>query len=159
VSHYVSSLIAVLILNCLGGLERMTSAEDFHLISWQNFFLLASIVFAASLPVGLRHVLKRRLELPEDAPECIEPAIVSQIHHDIDSDDALSIASDELNRDPPAPRYTEEGGPKQVVAIETATGELIKIVSQDTRPSLDQTPSGSLYNDRLLATGPPEQSK
>ncbi|CAE6426818.1 unnamed protein product [Rhizoctonia solani] len=45
-----------------GGLDQMTSAEDFHLISWQNFGLLSAVVVGVLIPVGLRWSWKRELE-------------------------------------------------------------------------------------------------
>ncbi|QRV89486.1 Golgi apparatus membrane protein TVP38 [Ceratobasidium sp. AG-Ba] len=45
-----------------GGLDQMTSAEDFHLISWRNFGLLSAVVVAVLIPVGLRWSWKRELE-------------------------------------------------------------------------------------------------
>lgn len=44
------------------GLDEMTSADDFHLISWRNFFGLAAIVVAVLIPVGLRYVWKKELQ-------------------------------------------------------------------------------------------------
>lgn len=44
------------------GLDEMTSADDFHLISWRNFFGLALIVVAVLIPVGLRYVWKKELQ-------------------------------------------------------------------------------------------------
>ncbi|KAA1467382.1 hypothetical protein DENSPDRAFT_877273 [Dentipellis sp. KUC8613] len=41
-----------------GGLDQMTSADDFHLISWRNFFLLAAVVVGVMIPVGIRYVFK-----------------------------------------------------------------------------------------------------
>ncbi|KAF8876722.1 hypothetical protein BD779DRAFT_1613238 [Infundibulicybe gibba] len=38
-----------------GGLDEMTSADDFHLISWRNFFGLAAVVVGVLIPVGLRY--------------------------------------------------------------------------------------------------------
>ncbi|KAF9474669.1 hypothetical protein BDN70DRAFT_884553 [Pholiota conissans] len=38
-----------------GGLDQMTSADDFHLISWRNFFGLAAVVVGVMIPVGLRY--------------------------------------------------------------------------------------------------------
>ena len=38
-----------------GGLDEMTSADDFHLISWRNFLGLAAIVVGVMIPVGLRY--------------------------------------------------------------------------------------------------------
>ncbi|KAG8682191.1 hypothetical protein FRC09_016955, partial [Ceratobasidium sp. 395] len=40
----------------------MTSAEDFHLISWKNFGLLAAVVVGVLIPVGLRWSWKRELD-------------------------------------------------------------------------------------------------
>ena len=39
-----------------GGLDEMTSAADFHLISWRNFLTLAAVVVGAMIPVGIRYV-------------------------------------------------------------------------------------------------------
>jgi len=38
-----------------GGLDEMTSADDFHLITWRNFFGLAAVVVGVMIPVGLRY--------------------------------------------------------------------------------------------------------
>ncbi|TFY76486.1 hypothetical protein EWM64_g7528 [Hericium alpestre] len=43
-----------------GGLDQMTSADDFHLISWRNFFLLSAVVVGVLIPVGIRWVFKRQ---------------------------------------------------------------------------------------------------
>jgi uncharacterized membrane protein YdjX (TVP38/TMEM64 family) len=45
-----------------GGLDDMTSADDFHLISWRNFFGLASIVVGVLVPVGLRYWFRKEVE-------------------------------------------------------------------------------------------------
>ncbi|KAE9403577.1 hypothetical protein BT96DRAFT_936229 [Gymnopus androsaceus JB14] len=42
-----------------GGLDEMTSADDFHLISWKNFLGLSAIVVGVMVPVGLRYWFKR----------------------------------------------------------------------------------------------------
>ncbi|KAF8659051.1 hypothetical protein AX16_001923 [Volvariella volvacea WC 439] len=38
-----------------GGLDEMTSPDDFHLISWRNFLGLSAIVVGVLIPVGLRY--------------------------------------------------------------------------------------------------------
>lgn len=38
-----------------GGLEQMTSADDFHLMSWRNVLGLAAVVVGVMIPVGLRY--------------------------------------------------------------------------------------------------------
>lgn len=45
-----------------GGLDEMTSAADFHLISWRNFLTLAAVVVGAMVPVGIRYVFAREAE-------------------------------------------------------------------------------------------------
>ncbi|THH07057.1 hypothetical protein EW145_g3635 [Phellinidium pouzarii] len=44
-----------------GGLDDMTSADDFHLISWRNGLGLSAVVAGVLIPVGLRYVLSRRV--------------------------------------------------------------------------------------------------
>ncbi|KAK2463469.1 hypothetical protein APHAL10511_004555 [Amanita phalloides] len=48
-----------------GGLEQMTSADDFHLVSWRNFFGLSAVVVGVMIPVGLRYWIGRRVEVRE----------------------------------------------------------------------------------------------
>jgi len=45
-----------------GGLDEMTSADDFHLISWRNFFLLAAVVVGVMIPVGMRYWFRREVD-------------------------------------------------------------------------------------------------
>lgn len=42
-----------------GGLDEMTSAADFNLFSWKNFFLLSAVVVGVLIPVGLRYYFRR----------------------------------------------------------------------------------------------------
>lgn len=49
-----------------GGLDEMTSADDFHLLSWRNFLLLSSVVVGVLIPVGLRYYLRRRVGGADD---------------------------------------------------------------------------------------------
>ncbi|KAL4066757.1 hypothetical protein J3A83DRAFT_4098546 [Scleroderma citrinum] len=53
------------------GLDEMTSADDFHLISWRNLFMLSAVVVGVLIPVGLRYYFKREIASVadvEDAP-------------------------------------------------------------------------------------------
>ncbi|KIK73386.1 hypothetical protein PAXRUDRAFT_836259 [Paxillus rubicundulus Ve08.2h10] len=52
-----------------GGLDEMTSAADFHLISWRNFFLLFAVVVGVLIPVGLRYYLKREMASATDTEQ------------------------------------------------------------------------------------------
>lgn len=45
-----------------GGLDDMTSPDDFHLISWRNFFGLAAVVVGVLIPVGLRYWFRTEVE-------------------------------------------------------------------------------------------------
>jgi uncharacterized membrane protein YdjX (TVP38/TMEM64 family) len=52
-----------------GGLDEMTSADDFHLISWRNFFGLAAVAIGVMIPVGLRYRFRRQVESVEEEEE------------------------------------------------------------------------------------------
>ncbi|KAF9223552.1 hypothetical protein BS17DRAFT_754729 [Gyrodon lividus] len=52
-----------------GGLDEMTSAADFHLVSWRNFFLLSAVVVGVLIPVGLRYYFKREIASVTDAEQ------------------------------------------------------------------------------------------
>jgi uncharacterized membrane protein YdjX (TVP38/TMEM64 family) len=52
-----------------GSLDQMTSADDFHLISWRNFLGLSAVVVGVLIPVGLRYYFKRELASVQDAEE------------------------------------------------------------------------------------------
>ena len=52
-----------------GGLDEMTSADDFHLISWRNFLGLSAVVVGVLIPVGLRYYFKRELASVADVEQ------------------------------------------------------------------------------------------
>jgi hypothetical protein len=52
-----------------GGLDEMTSAADFHLVSWRNFFLLSAVVVGVLIPVGMRYYFKREIALVADVEQ------------------------------------------------------------------------------------------
>jgi hypothetical protein len=47
----------------------MTSAADFHLVSWRNFFLLSAVVVGVLIPVGMRYYFKREIALVADVEQ------------------------------------------------------------------------------------------
>lgn len=56
-----------------GGLDQMTSADDFHLISWRNFFGLGAVVVGVMIPVGLRYWFRREADsITEDESEVLD---------------------------------------------------------------------------------------
>ncbi|KDR76396.1 hypothetical protein GALMADRAFT_140096 [Galerina marginata CBS 339.88] len=60
-----------------GGLDEMTSADDFHLISWRNFFGLAAVVVGVMIPVGLRYWFRSEAENVVDAEVDDEEELLS----------------------------------------------------------------------------------
>lgn len=65
-----------------GGLEQMTSADDFHLMSWRNFFGLAAVVVGVMIPVGLRYWFGRGTK----AEALVEEEVASEAESETDSD-------------------------------------------------------------------------
>lgn len=79
-----------------GGLDEMTSPDDFHLISWRNFFGLAAVVIGVMIPVGLRYWFRSKVrdtdeetgvvvgseerytDLPEDTILAVGPPAVAK---------------------------------------------------------------------------------
>ena len=57
-----------------GSLDEMTSAEDFHLISWKNFLGLSAVVVGVMIPVGLRYYFKREVATVVDVEAEAEAA-------------------------------------------------------------------------------------
>lgn len=55
-----------------GSLDQMTSADDFHLISWRNFFGLSAVVVGVLIPVGIRYFFGRGVTVQEEEAEVLE---------------------------------------------------------------------------------------
>ncbi|CAL1715966.1 unnamed protein product [Somion occarium] len=72
------------------SLDDMTSAADFHLISWKNFFLLSAVVVGVMIPVGLRYYFKREL------------ASVAEVEAEVEEVEALENGDRILAEGPPA---------------------------------------------------------
>jgi hypothetical protein len=60
------------------GLDEMTSAADFNLISWRNFFGLSAVVVGVLIPVGLRYYFRRNLATVVDVEQADEGALVDE---------------------------------------------------------------------------------
>ncbi|KIY44128.1 oxalate transporter [Fistulina hepatica ATCC 64428] len=56
-----------------GGLDDMTSAADFHLISWKNGLLLGGVVAGVMIPVGLRYWFRREVDGVRQVAETATP--------------------------------------------------------------------------------------
>jgi len=71
VPFWVSTALGILGVSVIhttigGGLDEMTSADDFHLISWKNFLGLAAVVVGVLIPVGLRYWFRREVDAVAD---------------------------------------------------------------------------------------------
>ncbi|KAG7450949.1 uncharacterized protein BT62DRAFT_926617 [Guyanagaster necrorhizus] len=67
-----------------GGLDEMTSADDFHLISWKNFLGLSAVVVGVMIPVGLRYWFRQEAD-------AIAEETQSQATEDEDEDRILAV--------------------------------------------------------------------
>jgi hypothetical protein len=57
----------------------MTSPDDFHLISWRNFFTLGAIAVGVLIPVGLRYWFRTKVEDIEDQTGLITEPVEAYI--------------------------------------------------------------------------------
>ncbi|KIY69068.1 hypothetical protein CYLTODRAFT_373470 [Cylindrobasidium torrendii FP15055 ss-10] len=123
------------------GLDNMSSAEDFHIISWKNFFGLSAVVIGVLIPVGLRHWFSRQAAEIAAGPEETEPVEedrilavgptaqakakgvllsqqeVEQYYDESDEDDD----SDIILEAGPAITITKPGSPQKLVDVEDTT--------------------------------------
>ena len=70
----------------------MTSAEDFHLISWKNFFGLGAVAVGVMIPVGLRYWFRAEEEVVEEyVAECgdEEEGVAGKDYDDEDDGDII----------------------------------------------------------------------
>ncbi|KAG6873245.1 hypothetical protein C0995_001265 [Termitomyces sp. Mi166 len=74
-----------------GGLDEMTSADDFHLISWRNFFGLAAIVIGVMIPVGLRYWFRKEVNNVVEEEETSEGEPVVQLDDEEGGDTVLAV--------------------------------------------------------------------
>lgn len=72
-----------------GGLDEMTSADDFHIISWRNFFGLAAIVIGVLIPVGLRYWFRGQVQ--SAAEEAQEQAEDDRLEAALSEDTVLAV--------------------------------------------------------------------
>jgi uncharacterized membrane protein YdjX (TVP38/TMEM64 family) len=130
------------------GLDDMTSADDFHLISWRNFFGLAAVVVGVMIPVGLRYWFRKEvdnagiigeveeeegvLRLQEGEEDAIlamgPPRIVKKVNgvpvlaqddeYDSDSDSDGDVI---LESGPPIPDKAKDGDAESVKTLDIST--------------------------------------
>ncbi|KAI0048970.1 hypothetical protein FA95DRAFT_1490047 [Auriscalpium vulgare] len=124
-----------------GGLDSMTSAADFHLISWRNFFMLSAVVMGAMIPVGIRYVFKREAEEAAGVEEA-EVQLAGE-------DDAI------LESGPPAasPNKTK-GGPQLVLIDDVDEGYVDTDDEYDEDVILEAGPALVLKPEDEVPTSP-----
>lgn len=110
------------------GLEEMTSADDFHLISWRNFFGLAAVVVGVMIPVGLRYWFRRQVQ-----------SVEAEVY-DEDDDDERELPSEGQDR-------IIAMGPR----VGTKRGERQSLLGRESRYSTDSEDSDG---DVILEAGP-----
>lgn len=71
------------------GLDGMTSADDFHLISWRNFFGLAAVAIGVMIPVGLRYWFRSKIQDVEEEAGVIAES--GSVYADSDEDRILAV--------------------------------------------------------------------
>lgn len=122
-----------------GSLDDMTSADDFHLISWKNFLMLAAVVVGVMIPVGLRYYFKRELvavadvEANANAVEDLEPyhdndVVLEQGPHAVPfkGKDARLIVLDDDESD----GYSDGDGDEDVI-LEAGPALVVKLKAQE----------------------------
>ena len=115
------------------GLEEMTSADDFHLISWRNFFGLAAVVVGVMIPVGLRYWFRRQVQ-------SVEGDVYGGGDDDDDDDNERELPSEGQDR-------IIAMGPR----VGTKLGERQSLLGRESRYSTDSEDSDG---DVILEAGP-----
>ncbi|KAJ6607366.1 hypothetical protein B0H10DRAFT_1818271 [Mycena sp. CBHHK59/15] len=82
-----------------GGLDEMTSAEDFHLISWKNFFGLSAVVVGVMIPVGLRYWFGKGGAVDVNADEEEEERALADAVDEDDEDVILAVGPPQSPKD------------------------------------------------------------
>lgn len=89
-----------------GGLDEMTSADDFHLISWRNFFGLAAVVVGVMIPVGLRYWF--RAEVADVAADDDDNQLLERGDIESEGEDRLLAAGPRQTGKKPGTEYSSD---------------------------------------------------
>jgi len=124
-----------------GGLDEMTSADDFHLLSWRNFLLLSSVVVGVLIPVGLRYYLRRGVGNIDDIEAVLE---------DDQAEDRI-LAQGPVGKGKPtrivyrdeSESEPEEGEEEDEIILEAGPVVVAKSPSLPLQPGSAQPPSSS----------------
>jgi len=131
-----------------GGLDEMTSADDFHLITWRNFFGLAAVVVGVMIPVGLRYWFRSKVR---DTDEETGVAVESE-YRDLPEDTILAVGP---------PGVTKKLGQRLLMGSEDDLGSFYDIEDDDEDIILEAGPSIPDKNkdnavQKLVDVGSPE---
>jgi len=141
VSTWLGILGVTIIHTTIGsGLDGMTSAADFHLISWRNFFGLAIIIVAVLIPVGLRFIWKKELEsiAEADVPvtgdeQSVEAPLIAFAEDDEDYEDVILQAG---------PNIVNKGNQVTTVLGDSLDGNAKLILIEDEEAGEDTEAAG-----------------
>jgi hypothetical protein len=129
-----------------GGLDEMTSARDFKLISWKNGLGLSGIVVAVLIPVGIRYYFRSDIAAIEDVEREDQDEIDPQ------SADGVRGGGHEI---PLGGVFVQSGGPPRSPA--NATGPLILLENDDDEETEDAALQG-IETDELPGSDKPRQT-
>ena len=127
-----------------GSLDEMTSAADFHLISWKNFFLLSAVVAGAMIPVGLRYFFKRELASVADVEATAES--VGERYHDEEDEDVI------LAQGPPVD--ANKGKTAQLIVLSDDESEIYSDEDSDEDVILEAGPALIVKDDDSTTAKP-----
>lgn len=147
ISTWLGILGVTVIHTTIGGsLDDMTSAADFHLISWKNFFFLSAVVAGAMIPVGLRYFFKRELASVADVEATAESD--GERYRDEEEEDVI------LAQGPPAD--TNKGKTPQLIVLSDDESELYSDDESDEDVILEAGPALIVKDDG--SSGSPKES-
>ncbi|THH00081.1 hypothetical protein EW026_g2401 [Hermanssonia centrifuga] len=127
-----------------GSLDDMTSAADFHLISWKNFFFLSAVVVGVMIPVGLRYYFKRELASVVDVEAAGEVEA-----------EALQVENGDVILAEGPPVDLTKGKTAQLVLLSDDESELYSDEDNDEDLILEAGPALVVKNDTAGSSGPP----
>lgn len=137
VSTWLGILGVTVIHTTIGGsLDDMTSAADFHLISWKNFFLLSAVVVGVMIPVGLRYFFKRELASVADVEATAE--VEGERYQDEDEDVILAQGP---------PIHPNKGQTAQLIVLSDDESELYSDDESDEDVILEAGPALIVKHD------------
>ena len=129
-----------------GSLDDMTSADDFHLISWKNFLGLSAVVVGVMIPVGLRYYFKREIATVADVEAEAEAA-----EAEVDAEDR--ILAEGPRADP------GKGKAPPLIIISDDESDLLSETDSEEDVILEAGPALVIKHDREHVAPRPDQRR